>query len=161
MKTTAATRKFIAEIDKITAELQNTIDQLIEEHMDENRFIPYDIHNVIRSLEGRRDMWNLLREGAVKDRPVFVNYSIGSDTYPYEVVEWISPKKIKIREMNFRARPGAEMYTQDWIIEPNTSDNAREEVIVYKETKRKKGWYIGGNKVWIAEKPTYHYDWSF
>lgn len=34
------------------------------------------------------------------EHPKYANHSVGSDTYPYEVIEWLSETKVKVREMD-------------------------------------------------------------
>lgn len=34
------------------------------------------------------------------EHPKYANHSVGSDTYPYEVVEWLSETKVKVRQMD-------------------------------------------------------------
>ena len=90
----------------------------------------------------------------------YLNYSIGSDTYAYEVTRATpSGKTVWAKQMEVERKEGSEPYTQNW--EYSSSDRHPEE----KFTKRKFGGFkpVGtscgcGS---LSETPYYHYDYSF
>lgn len=76
----------------------------------------------------------------------YVNHHVGSDVYPYEIIEVVNDKTIKVREM--KAEPdkenGYDYYLGGpWICTPDE----REPIITI--TRRKNGnWYPQGQKDW-------------
>lgn len=90
----------------------------------------------------------------------YLNYSIGSDTYAYEVTRATpSGKTVWAKQMDVKHKEGAPPMSQTW--EYSSSDFHEEE----KFTKRKFGGYKPvGTKCGfgrLSETPYYHYDYSF
>lgn len=103
----------------------------------------------------------------------FANYYSYTDINPYEIVEWVSPLTIRVREMDAteteeskKARhesfvPGGfcghtDNSVQDWEIQSNNSNP------VLTLRKHKDGnWYSCGRRFRLNSKPIMHYDFNF
>lgn len=76
----------------------------------------------------------------------YVNHHVGSDVYPYEIVEVVNDRTIKIRAMHYEPdkENGYNYYEGGpWII---TSDPCQPLEVI---TRRKNGnWYPKGQKDW-------------
>ena len=96
----------------------------------------------------------------------YVNRSIGSDCYPYEVVKIISDKCIEIRAMETKQIVFPKQFHIGGF-SAHCSDNynqeyeyiANENAEVFRIRKGKKGWGYG--KFWMSNNPTKFYDYNF
>lgn len=79
-----------------------------------------------------------------------------ADSYPGTVVE-VSSRAIFVREDSHRKAPGAQMYSQDWIIEENPNG------IVRKFTRRSDGTYreVGSSAPVVRPGWKYYYSYEF
>ena len=97
---------------------------------------------------------------AKEDKLIYLNYTIGSDTYPYEVIS-VSPngKTVWAKEMDVRRKEGSESYTQNWEYISSSS------LKLTKFTLRKHGSYRkvkdSSGYARPSYEPRFHYDYSF
>lgn len=87
---------------------------------------------------------------------LYLNFHVGTDCYPYEVVER-NEKHCFVRKMQWKPAKNAEPYSNDWDIFP-CETNPLERVNL---TKR--GWHFPNTYGWtqFQTEPHYYYDYSF
>ena len=68
--------------------------------------------------------------------PKYANHQVGSDVYPYEVIEWLSETKIKVREMLTKGDDGE--HCKEYASNPDAP------ILVVREHKNG-GFYVAGS----------------
>ena len=99
-------------------------------------------------------------EKSLSGEGLYLNHYIGSDCYPYKVVEVSSSgKTVLAKKMNARRKEGSEPYSQCW--EYSDSEGSP----LKKFTQRKSGVFkpVGEHYSYAypSWSPSYHYDYSF
>jgi len=87
--------------------------------------------------------------------PKYANQQVGSDVYPYEVIEWVTETKVKVREMLTKGGDGE--HCEEYISNPNAP------ILIVREHKNG-GLYIPGTRECpfiLSEKPYYFRDPCF
>jgi hypothetical protein len=100
----------------------------------------------------------------------FMNRSVGTDCFPYEVVRVVSPKCVEIREMKHKqtvypqefhvggfAAHCADNHAQDYEYFSNESA----EVFKVRYSEKRKAWGGKYGRFWMSDKPRYFYDYNF
>lgn len=87
--------------------------------------------------------------------PKYANHQVGSDVYPYEVIEWVTETKVKVREMLTKGGDGE--HCEEYISNPNAP------TIIVREHKNGGLYAAKGNSCpfILAEKPYYYRDPCF
>ena len=87
---------------------------------------------------------------------LYLNFYSGTDCYPYEVIER-HDKYCIVRRMEWRPAPGAQAYSNDWVIF-SCEGNALERVNL---TKR--GWHFPHTSKYahFQLEPYYYFDYTF
>lgn len=100
-------------------------------------------------------------EGVFKiqmERPKYANHSVGTDVYPYEIIEWKTDKTIMVREMDIEGFTGPyDGHCEGYKSNPNY------EIITLREHKNG-AYYIPGSTCCPfipSESPYYYRDPSF
>lgn len=88
--------------------------------------------------------------------PKYANHSVGSDTYPFEVIEWLSETKVKVREMLTKGEDG-DGHCKEYV------SNLKAPTLIVREHKNG-GLYIPGTRECpfiLSEKPYCYRDPCF
>jgi len=90
--------------------------------------------------------------------PHYANHQVGSDVYPFEIVEWISETKVKVREMMTQGYVGeGGCHCEKYVSNPKAP------TIIIREHKNG-GLYEAGGRCCpyiLSEKPYYYRDPCF
>lgn len=100
----------------------------------------------------------------------YCNRHMYSDVHPYEVLETLSPTKVKVREMGHKLTKAPSYVLGGFLAHTNNDEQEHEyfsdesnPVIVLHWSPAKKDWYErGGHRNFrMSDKPVYFYDYNF
>ena len=83
----------------------------------------------------------------MNNRYRYVNQSLGSDTYPFELIEQLTKTKFLVRKIDTVNKTKQRINDWEYIINPNN------EILEIKITKH--------SNYYLSEEPKKHFDFSF